>query len=153
TLRGIGYAARVIALFFVGGFIAYLHADEEKPFKIFEIGVAGPALLAGALTTAQLAPSKLPPPQAEPKAGLSIDFVRPVYAQSPLGNDEIKRFSLPKESGWDQFLEGFVGRTPKKVWFVIAGSHLRLDEARKQAEKINREHPGFRAEVYAPYGD
>lgn len=46
TLRGIGYAARAIALFFVGGFIAYLHTDEDKPFKIFEIGLAAPALLA-----------------------------------------------------------------------------------------------------------
>ena len=153
TPRGIGYTARAIALFLVGGFIAYLHSDENKPFKIFEIGIAGPALLAGALTTAQLAPNRPPAAQPEPRVGWSTTLVVPAYAQSAPASDKIKRFTLPPESKWDQFLEGLVGRTPKNVWFVIVGSYLQPDDARKQAVKVNREHPGFRAEVYAPYGD
>jgi len=153
TPRGIGYAARAIALFFVGGFIAYLHTDEDKPFKIFEIGIAAPALLAGALTTAQLAPNRPSAGPPEGRVGGSITLVLPAYAQSTPASDKVRRFTLAPESGWDQFLEGFIGRTPKNVWFVIVGSHQRLEDARKQAEKVNREHPGFRADVYAPYGD
>ncbi len=42
TLKLIGYCVRVIILFFVGGFVAYLHNDENKPFKLFEIGMGAP---------------------------------------------------------------------------------------------------------------
>jgi SPOR domain len=153
TLRGIGYAARAIALFFVGGFIAYLHTDEDKPFKIFEIGLAAPALLAGALTTAQLAPSRPPAGQPETRVGWSIILAVPAHAQSAPADDRVRRFTLPTDGKWDQFLEGFIGRSPKNVWFVIVGSHLQLEDARKQAEKVNRTYPSFHAEVYAPYGD
>jgi hypothetical protein len=45
TANIIGIAIRYAGLFCIGGFIAYLHDDERKPFKLFEIGVAAPALI------------------------------------------------------------------------------------------------------------
>lgn len=41
----IGITIRYSLLFAVGGFITYLHDDENKPFKLVEIGVAAPALI------------------------------------------------------------------------------------------------------------
>lgn len=41
----IGITIRYSLLFLVGGFVAYLHDDEDKPFKLVEIGVAAPALI------------------------------------------------------------------------------------------------------------
>jgi hypothetical protein len=36
---------------------------------------------------------------------------------------------------------------------VIAGSHLKLEDASKQASEIGRKWPKYRGEVYAPYGN
>ncbi len=41
----IGIVIRYLVLFVVGGIVAYLHDDEHKPFKIFELGIAAPALI------------------------------------------------------------------------------------------------------------
>lgn len=41
----IGFSIRYIILFLLGGVIAYLHEDEIKPYKLFQIGIAAPALV------------------------------------------------------------------------------------------------------------
>ncbi len=46
----VGVFIRYIILFLIGGFIAYLHEDEIKPFKLFEIGIAAPALISSLIT-------------------------------------------------------------------------------------------------------
>ncbi len=46
----IGFSLRYIILFIVGGFVAYLHEDEQKPFKLFELGIAAPALITSLIT-------------------------------------------------------------------------------------------------------
>ena len=46
----IGFTLRYIILFIVGGFVAYLHEDEQKPFKLFELGIAAPALITSLIT-------------------------------------------------------------------------------------------------------
>ena len=40
-----GIIIRYALLFFLGGFITYLHDDEDKPFKLVELGIAAPALI------------------------------------------------------------------------------------------------------------
>ena len=46
----IGFAVRYVILFSVGGVVAYLHEDEMKPFKLFELGIAAPALITSLIT-------------------------------------------------------------------------------------------------------
>lgn len=43
----LGYAVRVLVLFYIGGFVAYLHKDENRPLRIFEFGIIAPALIMG----------------------------------------------------------------------------------------------------------
>jgi hypothetical protein len=40
-----GYALRVVVLFSIGGLVAFLHREENDYFKLFELGIAAPALL------------------------------------------------------------------------------------------------------------
>jgi hypothetical protein len=47
----LGYVVRALALFLIGGFVAYLHNNEDQEFKIFEIGLGAPAVLAGLIAT------------------------------------------------------------------------------------------------------
>lgn len=46
----VGFLVRYAILFLIGGFVAYLHQDEQKPFKLFEIGIAAPALISSLIT-------------------------------------------------------------------------------------------------------
>ncbi len=48
----VGFVIRYIILFVVGGVVAWLHEDEQKSFKLFELGIAAPALITS-LVTAQ----------------------------------------------------------------------------------------------------
>ncbi len=151
-----GYCVRALVLFLIGGFVAYLHGDEQKPFKAFELGLAAPALIAGYITASSLVPAQTAPsvPGARPDASFAIVGV--AYAEPQLPDSlshNLKRFTLPKLSATTQFLEGLIGLTPRHVWFVIVGSHQRLEDARVQADDINRRNRKFKAEVYAPYGD
>ena len=149
-----GYAVRVFALFAVGGFIAWLHENEGQMFKLFEIGVGAPALLAGLITSNSVL-QKAPP-------GPAIGATSSVVSWIPIGSAhaqavkpvtrDIKTFSLPPQTGVAGFWEGFVGAKPSNTYYVIAGSHLTYEQARSHAEGINKRVNSFTAQVYAPYG-
>jgi hypothetical protein len=143
-----GYCVRTAVLFFVGGFVVSLYRDEEQRMKIFQLGLGAPAMIAGFLAVS----SNSGTPRV---ASLVSDaaFVTVVHAQTALNEDNLKRFTLPAPSAFDQFLEGLTGYQPKNVWFVIAGSFGSLDRAKAYAGKINDSFPGYHAEVYAPYLD
>ena len=46
----IGLGIRYCVLFVIGGVVAWLHEDENKAFKLFELGIAAPALLTSIIT-------------------------------------------------------------------------------------------------------
>jgi SPOR domain len=88
TLKFVGHCVKVAALFAMGGFIAWLHESETKLFKIFEIGLGAPALIAGVIATNTVAQAKAPDkkvtslPAAEftakwqlPETRSSLDFL------------------------------------------------------------------------------
>ncbi|MBI5749602.1 MAG: SPOR domain-containing protein [Nitrospinae bacterium] len=150
-LASIGYAIRVVILFYLGGIVAYLHKDENSPVKLFELGIVAPAII-----TALLNGTKIEAPKADVKHGetttVSAILIPKVYAQA-VRKDEIKTFSLPKETSTQQIWRGLTGSSPNNVWFVIVGSHLKMEDAKKQAQLIAKEWKDFKAEVYAPYGE
>ena len=152
TLKVIGYCVRVIVLFFIGGFVAYLHGDEEQPFKLFEVGLGAPALIAGYITTS-LVPSLPSTSNQGDHANASFSIIASAYAQPKSTTDNIKRFTLPALSPAAEFFEGFLGSQPKNVWFVIVGSHLHVEDAIAQANRINDKYHEFKAAVYEPYGN
>ena len=47
----IGISLQFIIFMFVGGTVAYMHSDEVKAYKLFQIGMATPALLASFTTS------------------------------------------------------------------------------------------------------
>lgn len=147
-IMGIGYCVRAIILFFIGGFIAWLYPDETSRVKVFLLGLGAPAMIGGFLSAASNA-TTLPGAGAVTSTG----FIAVVHAQTKGNSYDVKRFTLPAPSRYDQFVEGLVGYHPKNVWFVIAGSFSSLDNARASAATINSKFPGFHADVYAPYPD
>lgn len=152
----IGYLIRVIVLFYLGGIMAFLHKDENNPIKIFELGIVAPALITAMLNAGQI---DLPRMKSQPE-NRPISFSRLIpaaQAQTLTRQDstklDIKTFSMPQETPIQQLWRGLTGSRPRQVWFVIAGSHLKVEDAQKQAAQIRAKTSDFKAEVYAPYLD
>ena len=145
----LAYLIRVAVLFAIGGLVAYFHKSEKSPIKLFQLGLAAPALITSLLNGGQVEIPKAPAAPESPP-GVSSLFVPSAYAQVTPRQD--KTFSLPKETLGEQFQRGFTGAAPKRVWFVIAGSHPNRGSAQKQAGEITKKFSakGFKAEVYSP---
>ena len=144
----LGYAVRVIVLFYLGGLVAYLHKSEESPVKLFELGIVAPALITALLNGGNVEVIK---PSGPADRSASVTWVGEALAQpSPQG--EVKTYQRSSPSAVQQFLRGLTGSVPKEVWFVVSGSYATLEEARKEAQKINEAAKGFKAEIYASAG-
>ncbi|MGB1205883.1 MAG: hypothetical protein ACPG5B_09565 [Chitinophagales bacterium] len=51
TIAMIAYTIKVILLFYIGGVVAYLNRDENKPFKLFQLGIYAPAMIIAFMNT------------------------------------------------------------------------------------------------------
>jgi hypothetical protein len=146
ALTVVAYLLRTVALFAVGGLVGWLHKKEYDPIKLFQLGIAAPALITAAVNGGNVS---LPEKPVEQHARSSWNIVSQAYAQPADGRD-LKQFSLPEETQTQQVYRGLFGTIPPNVWFVIAGSQLTKEAAEKQVDEVRRK--GFSADAYAPYG-
>jgi hypothetical protein len=145
----ISYVIRQAALFAIGGVVGLLNKEDDA-LKLFQIGIAAPALLTALLNANQVRlPSVSAPPAPSSSSGPTGALISSAYAQET-PRQQLRTFSLPQESATQQVYRGLFGSVPTNVWYVIAGSYLRQDNAEQEAQKIRQK--GFAAEVYAPYG-
>ena len=150
----VGYVVRGVLLFLLGGFVAYLHETEKTRITLFLVGVSAPSLIAGYLSTANPNLTPAAPSHTPSKEHALLFLIPSAHAQTPPATpDQIKRFTLPPQGIGSQVLQGLLGKQPGNVWFVIIGSHLDVNDAKKQAQAISHRFKDYHAEVYAPYGD
>jgi len=138
----LGYMFRVLLLFYLGGLVAYLHADEHVPLKIFELGIVAPALIMTMINAKNVEP----PVRFEKVSQVSLAdfFIAPAYAQTEKANQA----ELQQSSFIEQFLEGLTGSVSKKRYWVIVGWSRDSQGAKIIADEFNRTKPKFRSEVY-----
>ncbi len=53
-LTVVGYGARVVGLFVVGGLWAGLHKSEADPKKLFQLGIVAPAMITGMISASNV---------------------------------------------------------------------------------------------------
>jgi hypothetical protein len=141
----VSYLVRVIALFAIGGIVGWLHKKEVDLVKLFQLGIAAPALISAAMNGGRITLPKAPTDHA---ALSSWSIVSEAIAQpTPVGG--LKRFTMPQETPTQQIRRGLFGAVQKNVWFVIAGTQPTREAAENQAADMRRR--GFPADVYAPY--
>ncbi len=147
----IGFLVRALALFALGGFVAYLHSDVNDRFMIFQLGVSAPAMLAGLLTATANSPLL---PADTNSAAIVLNPVVVYAASATPAADDLKHFTLPTPGVVSQFVQGVTGFQPANVYFVIVESFSTPAEAVAAASKINGSFAGkYHADVYAPYSD
>lgn len=147
-MDGIGLGIRFFVLIFIGGLIGYLHQNEEEPFKLFQLGIAAPALLTTAINGNSIVNQGY---LREHSAQVDISFfIKGAYADS-ISYKNIKLFQESKVSDTQLFLRGLIGTSlfsEKDDWYVIVGSHRNIDAARAQVKAIKKKH--YMAKVYSP---
>lgn len=143
----VGYLVKVSILFSLGAFIAYLHDDERKRFKLFQLGLGVPALAVALLNGRNVKT----PQTASALEGIGTIFERTAYAQEVTNDKGYRKFALQAPTGAKAFWQGVTGRPTETIWFVVAGSHLKPEDAKAQAAQLRGK--GLAADVYLPYAE
>lgn len=105
----IGFAVRYLILFLVGGLVAYLHEEEKKPFKLFELGIAAPALITSLITAQGVVANTTSPISSSTSFNFSI--ISSAYADTDPGVSE----EVIVAWGLGDILDGVSGRAYKRV--------------------------------------
>ena len=119
----IGIAIQFTIFLFVGGTVAYMHSDEVKAYKLFQIGMATPALLASFTTSNGLnsaissGPVEVVAPvviESAPsgETSFNLGLISSAHASSdnPLDTVEVQQLAMGGESVIQQVWEGFTGK-------------------------------------------
>ena len=152
TAQTLGYLVRALALFAIGGFVSWLHESETHLFKLFEVGVGAPALLAGLITTHSIAPQTKPETvQAAVASVVETVFMIPSAHAQTTRMPALKEFRPRVAQPRDEFLEGLLGINAPNNYYVVTGSFTDYEKARKEAVRINSSGNSIKADVYAPF--
>ena len=160
-MDAIGLAVRCSVLIFIGGLVGYLHQDESEPFKVFQLGIAAPALLTtaingyGVIGAGAPAYKEIRAVETSQNSSWPFDLIPSAHASEPAKRNKkyinINAFQEPKVSNVERFLRGLIGRkitSNGDDWFVIAGSHTSAQKAKRQANQLKRKN--YLAKVYQP---
>ena len=147
TLNIVGIFIRYSALFFVGGFIAYLHNTENQAFKLFEIGISAPALITS-LVAVNIGKSEPLPKAAFLEPAKLFLQIGSAYAAENTSKDT----ATSTESGsWSQIFDGITGKAYSKLnalpsssgWVPAKGGDIPAG-----AVKGGQEHPPGSEDLY-----
>jgi hypothetical protein len=151
TVLGVGF--KCIVFFLAGGLVIhFFYPDEKQRMKIFQIGLAGPAMIMAMANGARV--SNTPPPTTSPAAvntqnsWLFRGFSGVVYAAAE--GPRFKTFAPPRESIVAQVVRGVTGSIPANIYFAIAGSYATAQDAQKALPSVRSVFPN--AEIYGPSG-
>jgi len=160
TMDAIGLAVRCTVLIFIGALIGYLHQDESEPFKVFQLGIAAPALLTTAINGyGVIGPNatlkEMKAENTQQNNNWSVPFIASAYAAEVKTNTykyiNSNAFQESKISNIKRFMRGLIG---KKItskgddWFVIVGSHTNPEKAKRQVARLDKKN--FLVKVFQP---
>jgi len=166
-MDAVGLAVRCTVLVFIGALVGYLHNTEHEPFKIFQLGIAAPALLTTAINGYGVVGDSVS--MREVRASYDGDTVSEPFRFSliasahagtlPGTGSRSRKYlnaSLFKEarvSSLERFFRGLIGyhiSSKGDDWFVIVGSHKRAGDATAHAKRLASSR--YLAKVYEPTG-
>lgn len=107
TAAIVGIGIRYVLLFLLGGVVAYLHSDEDKPFKLFELGIAAPALVTS-LVTAQGLSATHDAPSIDTSWNFSI--ISQAHANESSSYEQVITTEIVTAGLFKDLLDGATGR-------------------------------------------
>ncbi len=94
--EAVGYGVRIVILFLLGGFWAYLHHTVLDRMKLVQLGMLAPAMITGIINADSLSDARKP----DATQGFGLSLIAPAYAQE----------QPPAPSPTDDFIRGLLGR-------------------------------------------
>ena len=107
----LGIAFRYILFFAIGGFIAYLHSDESKPFKLFQFGIAAPALMSSWVSIQGINATPIQPQNVQ-SAQIEFSLFRSAYAQA---TEQAVSKTTKKTSFLSEVFSGLTGSVYREI--------------------------------------
>jgi len=160
-MDGIGLVIRCTILIFIGGLVGYLHQDETEPFKVFQLGIAAPAMLTtaingyGVVGSGASAYKEMKTTSNFQNSHWSLSIISSAHASETSGNNvkylNSNAFQDAKVSNTERFLRGLIGKRISSKgddWFVIVGSHTSLKKAKQQVQKLKSQR--YMAKIFQP---
>jgi len=147
-MDGIGLGIRFFVLIFIGGMVGYLHNQEEEPFKLFQLGIAAPALLTTAINGNSIANQTL---MKEHSAASEYHFFIKSAHAADTNYKNLSDFKDPQINNAQLFLRGLIGTklfSDKEDWYVIIGSHKNIKNAKAQVASVKAKK--YKAKIYEP---
>ena len=165
----IGYIVRILILILYGSLIAFFHRDENSPVKLFQLGVAFPAivtiLLSGVNSSVRYVPQQetnstkpvqMPAVKANNAATsaykvILAQYQQPVQAIEPV---LVNEFDTKRNSPFIQFIQGFLGTMPQVNTFaVLLGNEIAWNDALNDYQFYNHNYPEFDVQLYRSYNN
>lgn len=141
---GLAYMLRVLAMVAAGGIVGWLHEDELKPSKVFQLGMVAPALLTGLMNGAALRVDSV---QHGQQAGLLAATVR-AAEQAPVVTADV-----PQETIGQQVFRGAFGiKTNPQDWILVTAATAEEREARRMFAEASRAFPSLKFVLFRPSG-
>ncbi|MEJ2717747.1 MAG: SPOR domain-containing protein [Deltaproteobacteria bacterium] len=147
----LGYAVRVGSMFLAGGIAtSVFNPNEISPAKLFQLGMAGPAILAAFLGAQGLGPPAAHAPASDQP---SVSVLANVAHAEPVQEIPVTRYPSLVVPAKTKFSEGlFARRAPRQQrFYVIVGSARSREEAVQLAKHYANKFPRFKYVVYEPY--
>jgi hypothetical protein len=141
-----GYLIRVLVLIGLGSLVVYLNIDEGNRMRVFQLGLAAPALLTALINGANQRSLMQSQQFVTPRS--DAIFTAVLHAQE---TERPRQFVIPRETKSEQVWRGLSGSRSDRVWFVIAKREPTREAALASADKIRRTVQGYQPEVYEPY--
>ena len=140
------YIVRVIALCAAACLVVYLNGEEDKPIKIFQLGLAAPALLTGIINGVSLSKNVV-----DQKAAFEIPaIVSSAFAQGA-GQPKVEDCVKHDSTAGQEVLKGLFGILPENRWYVSTSSKLKLQSAVDEVKDIESRFSGkFHPRICAP---
>ena len=153
----VGYMVKVALLFWLGAVVAWMHQDEHRPQKLFQLGIVAPALVTTMMNGMNI-DHRGKEPRGVDKILRPVDvaaiLVTPAHAQEARPEErrqeEVRSFSdPPRESALQQFLRGFLGWSERGEFFVVLTSEYRTSADAFRSLAQVRAAAGLEGVVYA----
>ena len=107
----LGTAIRYTVLFIIGGLVAYLHVDEEKPFKLFELGIAAPALITSLVTANGIVDTRVSEQDLQnAQTHFEISLISSAYASEDSIQNSPQPVNNTSKSKFQEFIDGLTGK-------------------------------------------
>lgn len=154
----LGYCIKVVILLILGFLIGLFYRSETNGLKLFQLGIAAPAIVMGLINGHNLNNPENGDMNLNRSALFSLNIATKDFDKEILNRKQdtairfheatILQYDYPEESAKQEFLRGFTGKRITNNWFLIYDSYSDQREATNIIVYIKDKFPELNVQLY-----